>query len=154
MGLYLIRAMLVLVWEVTAKFIVSEKWCHVSDTLGVLNHTPVTPSSPPLCQIPPSRPSSFPRSKSTVSSSSTSPRWLMITHLVSMSRRWWARIWGPVQASFRNPWMVKFWLRCGLRPPLSYLVDYNCITTTIRNLAHASVGHPAKLEIIGMKKKF
>merc|ERR1719270_2707304 len=25
------------------------------------------------------------------------------------------------------------------------LVDYNCITATIRNLAHASVGHPAKL---------
>ena len=74
-------------------------------------HTPVTPSSPPLCQIPPSRPSSFPRSKSAVSSSSTSPRWSMITHLVSMSRRWWARIWGPVQASFRNPWMVKLCLR-------------------------------------------
>ena len=49
--------------------------------------------------------------------------------------------------------MVEFCLKYGLRPTLSYLVDYNCITAAIRNLAHASVGHPAKLEIIGMRKK-
>ena len=34
---------------------------------------------------------------------------ILITHLVSMRRRWWARIWGPVQASFKKPWATKNW---------------------------------------------
>ena len=48
--------------------------------------------------------------------------------------------------TYNNIVLDMFW------PALPYLVDYNCITATIRNLAHASVGHPAKLEIIGRKK--
>ena len=94
-----------------------------------------------------------------------------------MRRRWWARIWGPVQASFKKPWRQKLAEKNGDKKNwscktfcptlfeqfsphlveifffylpglifLPYLVDDNSIAATVRNLAHAAIGDPSKLE--------